>query len=260
MDKSRWQLAPGVWLDARRGVWLADFETVAIADLHLGYPWAHRHSGQLLPLTVPDDTLERALELAASYGAKRLVILGDIVHRAVSLPAIKDELCAFFARITDRLELVFLGGNHDRGLNALLRECGLPIQTAAELSLGRFLLAHGDAAQTDIPIGAQLIMGHEHPAISLSDHAASTAKCPCFLVSNRVLVLPAFSRWAAGSNVRNGSFLSTHASKANFVRAVAIVAGKLLPVSLAHAQTVPVSRSTKDGSSSKRPQSRAKNP
>jgi putative SbcD/Mre11-related phosphoesterase len=260
MNRSRWSLAPDLGLDARRAAWLSDFQTLAIADLHLGYAWAHRHAGQLLPLTVPDDILPRALELVENYGARRLVILGDIVHRAVALPAIKDELCAFFGELADRVELVFLGGNHDRGLNALLRECRLPIQTGAELPLGRFLLAHGDTTSVDRAGAELLIMGHEHPAISLSDEAAGSAKCPCFLVSDSVLILPAFSRWAAGSNVRNGTFLSAAASAANFTRAVAIVADKLVPVALEHTQTRPGRRSTGDGHASERTHPRVQNP
>lgn len=241
-DKSRWPLAPDLWLDAHHAIWLSDFDTLAISDLHLGYAWAHRLAGQLMPLSVPDDSLDRAVELIETYHAKRIVILGDIVHRAVSLPAIKDQLCAFFSRLTGMAELVFLAGNHDRGLNALLRECELPIQTVPELTLGRFLLVHGDDHRVSIPAGHQMVMGHEHPAISLSDAGATIAKCPCFLVSDSVLILPAFSRWAAGSNVRNGSFLSAHATEAKFTLAVAILAGKLLPVSLPHTQIDPVSR------------------
>src|SRR4030095_4400845 len=77
------EVAPGVVLDARRAVWLADSRTLLIADPHLGYAWAHRNSGNLLPLGRASDPLDRLAALAASYACERIVLLGDVVHDAV---------------------------------------------------------------------------------------------------------------------------------------------------------------------------------
>jgi metallophosphoesterase superfamily enzyme len=74
-------------------------------------------------------------------------------------------------------------------------------------------------------------MGHEHPSISLGDGIRS-AKFPCFMVSKTVLLLPAFSLWAAGADVRAHDFLSPLAQNARFSRAIAICGSKLLPVNL----------------------------
>jgi metallophosphoesterase superfamily enzyme len=75
-------------------------------------------------------------------------------------------------------------------------------------------------------------MGHEHPAIHLHDHVTTSVKCPCFLAGPRILVLPAFSGWAAGSNIRSSRFLSAFARHATFTHAYAILAERILPVSL----------------------------
>jgi metallophosphoesterase superfamily enzyme len=75
-------------------------------------------------------------------------------------------------------------------------------------------------------------MGHEHPAIHLHDRVTTSVKCPCFLTGPRILILPAFSSWAAGSNVRSTPFLSAFAREALFSHAYAIVAGRILPVPL----------------------------
>ena len=53
--------------------------------------------------------------------------------------------------------------------------------------------------QQEIPNPPNIILGHEHPAITVSGGVASHVKCPCFVAGTGVLVLPAFSRWAAGS-------------------------------------------------------------
>jgi metallophosphoesterase superfamily enzyme len=77
-----------------------------------------------------------------------------------------------------------------------------------------------------------LIIGHEHPAIHLNDRVTTSVKCPCFLAGAGILVLPAFSSWAAGSNIRSSAFLSAFAREALFSHAYAILAGRILPVSL----------------------------
>lgn len=80
---------------------------------------------------------------------------------------------------------------------------------------------------------ARIVMGHEHPAISLKVSAVSAVKCPCFLASERVIVLPAFSQWAAGSKIGSGQFMSALANDTKFEQAIAVVSGKLLPIKLA---------------------------
>ena len=50
------------------------------------------------------------------------------------------------------------------------------------------------------------------------------------LIAPDLLVLPAFSPWAAGANVRAGEFLSAYARLAAFEQAIAVLAGKLLPL------------------------------
>ena len=237
MDRSRLELAPGLWLDARRAVWIAEARTLVVADLHLGCAWAHRHEGNLVPLSPIAEERGRLRALVEAYAPERIVLLGDIVHRAVRVPALKEELCKLIGELGEQAELILVAGNHDRRLRALLAECGLSAPLLEEYRLGDFLHTHGDAGSAEAALlrrnearakGARILIGHEHPAISVSDRVATSVKCPCFLVSEDVLILPAFSGWAAGSNSRR--FLSPYADGVEFPLAVAILGDKLLPV------------------------------
>ena len=237
--QSRHFLEPGLHLDARHVLWLPAERTLVAADLHLGYAWAHRHAGNLLPLA-PDDTIDRLSSLVADYQPAQLVLLGDIVHRAIPVPALREQITALAARLVN-IRIRWIAGNHDRRLQRLLEECGLDgIRLETELALGPNFLTHGDETDPATAIGIQtrldasgwLIMGHEHPAIRLHDRIATSVKCACFLAGPGILILPAFSRWSAGSDIRNGQFLSAHARQASFTHAYAILAGRVLPVSL----------------------------
>ena len=186
-----------------------------------------------MPLSAPDDTIDRLLALAADYRAEQVVLLGDIVHRAVPVPALREQLASLASQL-ESVTIRWIAGNHDAQLAALLAECGLDgITLEREVAIGPHWLTHGDEAGALERLGiGRLIMGPEHPAIHLGDGVATSVKCPCFLVSERVLVLPAFSSWAAGGNVRSGRYMSAIAQGARFTHAFAIMGRRILPVEL----------------------------
>src|SRR5436189_2120846 len=213
MDKSRLQIEPGVWVDARRAIWFERLSILAVADLHIGYNWAHRHSGQMLPLHQPADTIGRLKALRDFYKPDELLLLGDIVHRALPLPQIQAELQKLLSQFKD---VRLIAGNHDRFLEKLI-----PARLEMEHLRADYLFVHGHLPAER---HERVVMGHEHPAISVGDGVATSLKCPCFLFSRKTIVLPAFSLWAAGG--------SEVALRQRFEQAVAILGDKLLPIHL----------------------------
>ncbi len=229
---SRYEVAAGITVDSHRAVWIEESGTLAIADLHLGYAWAHRHEGNLLPVVEYDNLLGRVASLLDDYPeVQQLVLLGDIVHRAVPVDAVRRELVRIIEHVTARASLRMILGNHDRGLPQLLENWSIPIPFAMHHTAGSITFVHGDIHPTEIfPL---VVMGHEHPVIALGDGIATHAYCPCFLSGPSLLVLPAFTRWSSyRGDVRSGRFLSTLAAQANFDRVVAILGNRLLPLAV----------------------------
>ena len=226
-DCSRLEITPGVWLDYRKAVFLEEENVLCVSDLHLGYTWAHRFHGQLLPVHTPDKLLERLLALCSDYQPHTFAFLGDIVHKAVPVAAILEEFASLVAGLKSRCGLNFILGNHDKQLRELT---GGKIDFKESSQAGKYLLIHGNET-AEAPADSFVIMGHEHPAISLGD-GVSSARFPCFVASRRVLILPAFSSWAAGSNIRFHQFMSPIARGEQFEKAVAILGKKLLPIPL----------------------------
>lgn len=235
MDHSRYEVAPGIWLDARRALWLAESRTLAVADLHLGYAWAHRHSGQLMPISVPDDTGERLVALQQAYEPAQVVLLGDIVHRAVPIAPIKDELTAVIESFPTATKVRLIAGNHDRHLERLLARHSTELSNHVEA--GGCVLLHGDAdsaAVTEQIVedarkqGKWIIIGHEHPSATLGDGVATWEKYPCFVICHRLIVLPAFSRWAAGNSRKD--YMSPLLACVPVKLKVAILGDRLIPL------------------------------
>jgi len=139
-----------------------------------------------------------------------------------------EEFNALIGRLSEQCEIKLIIGNHDKKLRSVLRDKA--IELLPFVNVGKFLLLHGHS----VPDGGEdstVIMGHEHPAIWLGD-GIKGARFPCFMLSERVLILPAFSLWTAGGNSRAHAFMSPIARRASFDKAVAICGGKLLPVKL----------------------------
>lgn len=236
MDRSRHEVAPGIWLDARRALWLEEARVLAVADLHLGYAWAHRHTGQLMPITVPDDTVDRLSALQRDYRAEQIVLLGDIVHRAVPIAPIKDELVRLLSCFADNVRLTLVMGNHDRDLERLI---GGSNRFTHHLKIQNCIFLHGDRDSTVVAAevirsaeqqGHWIIMGHEHPSVTLGDGVATWEKYPCFLICDRLIVLPAFSPWAAGNG--RDEYMSPLLEDKVVQSKIAILGDRLVPVQL----------------------------
>lgn len=236
MDHSKYEFAPGMWLDARRALWLREARLLAVADLHIGYAWAHRHAGQLMPITARDTTPERLRALVDDYKPQRLVLLGDIVHRAVPVKPVQEALLAVLDCLPKELTVTAIAGNHDRHLEQLLPGNGRFVSTKHFTANG-CVFVHGDtnsaaAAETDIKAvktkRGWVVIGHEHPSVTLGDGVATWEKYPCFLVCDGLLVLPAFSQWAAGNS--RDEFMSPLLECSGIETKVAIVGDRLLPI------------------------------
>jgi len=229
---TQFPLDANLTFDSRRAAWFPNERVLAVADLHLGYAWAHRLSGQLMPITPPTDTLARLKELQQDYRPKEIVVLGDIVHRAVALASLEKEMRELIEILSAQSQLTLLVGNHDRQLQEVSKQWALPIELAESREVGGHLLVHGDRAIAGRQRSQRIIMGHEHPAISIGDGVTTSQKCPCFLISESVIVLPAFSNWAAGTNIRAYEMMSETARAADFTRAIAVCGAKLLPIAI----------------------------
>jgi hypothetical protein len=223
----RLELVPGLWVDAGRALWLAGERTLVVADLHLGYAWEQRRRGALLPLADVEDAGSRLRSLQQRYQPDTFVFLGDLVHG----PYLGDAVGALVREILSGLggasELVLTVGNHDAAVSDWIAQSSLPLRCVPWWRAGRYLLLHGDGA-TGAAEDGFLVMGHEHPSLVLGDPVARLGRCPCFLEASQALMLPAFSRWAAGVVVGRQPFLSERARAWRWHAAIAIVGDRLL--------------------------------
>lgn len=238
-----------LWLDPRRAAWLPHEQTLVVADLHLGHAWTERQRGVLLPVATPDDTAAQLNALQLEYQPRTLVFLGDLVHGPVAIADVAGQLRSLLEPLARRSRLILALGNHDPDLRQRQEELRLPLELVERVSLGPHVGVHGDrpdlidppaSPKPRGPCAAELshdanqpgwlLIGHEHPCVTLRDGLATAVRCPCFVIGRRRLILPAFSVWAAGCEVGRRPFLSALATGHAWQQLVAIVGPRCLPL------------------------------
>jgi hypothetical protein len=189
-----------------RAAYLADAETLVLADLHVGRDEA---SGVQFPLGERADLRERLDALLAHFGPREAVFAGDVLHSfgGVSADA-ESSLRELVGCCRDAgTRPVLVAGNHDTMLREVYSgpvheeyRVGGVVDGEAGSGGGDALVVHGH----EEPSGsaALYVVGHDHPAIEIEGR-----KRPCFLYGSGVyrggdvLMLPAFNRLAGGATV-----------------------------------------------------------
>jgi putative SbcD/Mre11-related phosphoesterase len=209
---------------ARRAAYLPDADALALADLHVGRDAA---SDVALPLGEREDLLDRTRALLDRFDPGTVVLAGDLLHVHGSVPdGARETLGDITAAIRDGdAALHVLRGNHDTMLDSL----GLAPEDSVELDDGT-VVAHG---HEEPPRGAdRYVIGHQHPAVEIEGQ-----RHPCFLHGpgqfdgSDVLVLPAFTRLAAGTPVNtlgDGAAVSPLLAEPSGYRPVVVSDGEAL--------------------------------
>ncbi len=178
-------------LHASGAAWLPEERTAIVADLHLGFAWAQRRRGELWPLT-DAGARERLVALCEELRPRRLVLAGDVVHAPNPAPEEARLIDGTLAELAARAEVICLAGNHDRGRDF-----------AAEWRTEGVRAIHGDELPAGPEEGVLTVVGHFHPVMKLRDASGIKRRHRAFLRGRGVLVLPAFSPFASGTDMRD---------------------------------------------------------
>lgn len=194
-----------VALLAQRALWWPDEHTLFVADVHLGKAETFRARGVPVPAGPTVATLARLEALLRTWAARRLVVLGDLLH---ARDAQADATMAPFAAWRRRhagLDLVLVRGNHDDRAGDPPAALGVRCVDAGT-PLGPFLLCHEpltDPAciEPEPDARGHRLAGHLHPAVRLHGRAGDSARLPCFVVGRGETVLPAFGDFTGCAGV-----------------------------------------------------------
>ncbi len=191
-------------------LYIKQLNAVVFADSHLGFEEEMAKHGLNLPRYQLRKLLNILNQVFNVIKPKRIIIAGDVKHCFNELSRQERiELRELFTYLTSLTsEIIIVKGNHDSYLPLITRRYGIEIIKDYLLENG-YLITHGhkevDVNNIDFKV---MIMGHEHPSISLRDELGYTVKFSCYLVapliqdpSRKVIVLPASGIYQSGTNV-----------------------------------------------------------
>lgn len=182
---------------------------LVIGDLHLGYEEALQRAGVLVPRKLFGEIIEELKKvLGETEKVHQVVLLGDVKHTFGSILWQEQgdvlELIDFLREYAE--EVVLIKGNHDAILEPLAEKKDLTIRES--YSVGSVAFVHGDKDQEELwrKDIKTWIVGHGHPAITLSDGVKSE-KYKCFLEGEykgrKVIVVPSFTMHNEGTDPRD---------------------------------------------------------
>lgn len=167
-----------------------------VADLHLEKASFFARHGQMLPPYDSRETLERVAQALRETGARRVFCLGDNFHDAEGAARLEPHAAGMLdalARVTD---WVWIAGNHDQGR--------VPWGTAVnELELAGIVLRH----HAEHGEKRAELSGHFHPRLRVSARGRMVAR-PCWVASERKLILPAFGALTGGMDAGDPAILA----------------------------------------------------
>jgi hypothetical protein len=143
-------------------------KTLVIADLHLGVEHDYRLAGFRMP-SQTEKLAERALSLIKKTKTKRLVVMGDVKHKVPGTSfQEKREIPDFFNRLSEKVQVEVVPGNHDGGLQALIPN--IRIHAMSGTLIDDVYLCHGHSwPDPDFLDADFLVTSHNHPLIELKD-------------------------------------------------------------------------------------------
>jgi DNA ligase-associated metallophosphoesterase len=185
---------------AERAVFWPRRRALFIADLHIGKTAAFRTFGLAVPEGGLADDLSRLAQAIARVGARRVIFLGDLLHAAQGVTAQVIAQVAAWRRGHADCQFIVVRGNHDR------RAGDPPPEWTMECAdepyrEGPFVLRHAPGLSDD----GYVLAGHLHPAVSLRGRGKLRARLPCFVVSPRLMILPAFGGFTGAAVIRPGA-------------------------------------------------------
>lgn len=183
-------------------VFLPKFNTLLVADLHLGKSASLRAAGIPVPEGVDNATLRLLTTAVESSNAANVFLLGDLIHNRDSItPALVTDF-SDWRNSHSELQVTLVRGNHDRFLKSFPEAWGLDEVMLSKV--GPFQLVHETpilstpiANAVEPGVNVFRVGGHWHPVVVVG-RGADRMRLPCFVVGKSHLTLPAFGPFKGG--------------------------------------------------------------
>jgi len=178
---------------------LTEENVLVVADMHLGVEAALEYEGLSIPRVQTKKISDYMGKLVQRFSPSKVIVAGDLKHNfSRNLTQEWQDIERFVKALNGKVSIEVIKGNHDNYLGSILREYGIPLKRERTVSGIRILHGHSGKLTDQMTV-----MGHIHPSVRFRDSIGAAVKDSCFLYSrsSRILILPALSLAAYGTDV-----------------------------------------------------------
>lgn len=183
-----------------------EMDLLVLSDIHLGLEGSVTSEGGYVPKFQLEDILDDIGKAKDETGASRILVNGDLKNEfRRNYYSEKKEVDRFASELKEMFdEAIIIRGNHDNFLEEIVEENGLELQEQHEED--GVLFVHGHEEIEELGKYETVVIGHEHPALSLKDEIGVVEKVDCILHGETdegtgIIVLPAFSNISNGTRI-----------------------------------------------------------
>ncbi len=185
-----------VHLLPQKALWLPDFKSLVVADVHWGKIDHFRKAGISVPTKGNDKNAETLISLVNYFKPERVIFLGDLFH------SVYNDGWEIFGQVRKALascsfELVI--GNHDILSERQYERQQIQLHQQS-LQMKNLLFTHEPLK--GIPNKLFNIAGHIHPGAHLQGTGKQSVTLPCFYIKKDQCILPAFGSFTGLARVR----------------------------------------------------------
>src|SRR3989344_522917 len=203
-------------------VFLRKEKTLVISDLHLGYDKDLQAKGILVPPFQFKEIKEKLEKIFEKCGELNYIVVnGDLKHEfgRISSQEWKEilELIDFLSGNCEKI--VIVKGNHDIILDRITNKRKVQFEKTG-FAIGEFYITHGHIIPENKKIkkAKTIVIGNEHPAVSLTDGIISE-KYKCFLKGSwkrkNLVVQPSFCLMTEGTDILRAEVISEFLKEVN---------------------------------------------
>ncbi|MBS1729609.1 MAG: ligase-associated DNA damage response endonuclease PdeM [Bacteroidetes bacterium] len=185
------------WLLPEKAVYWPAQKMLIISDIHLGKSGHFRKSGIAVPQAVFLNDLQKLVTLIHHTQCKTLLITGDFFHSEEN-----KELVLFKKWLSDlkNLEIKLIMGNHDILPGSIYSRSG--IECIEDCFVIEEILFIHDPENIPEAFDGYAFCGHIHPGVRIKSKAKQSIILPCFHLTKKYCILPAFSSFAGAMPAR----------------------------------------------------------
>jgi DNA ligase-associated metallophosphoesterase len=188
-----------MWPDVSGALYIPDYDSLLVADLHFEKGSAQARRGVHLPPYDTRSSLNALRIVIDRYRPQRLFSLGDSFHDGGAGDRLDDADLSAIRQLSTMCDVHWLTGNHDPQAIA-----GIGGSIADRAMLGPLALHHIPGSSSGPEVS-----GHLHPVASVTRRGRRLRR-KCFVSDDRCLVMPAFGAYAGGLDIHAAPFMQLY--------------------------------------------------